>query len=237
MKQVQFKSFEYGIKDIDSKQGIITGYFSAFNSKDSDGDIIVKGAYAKTIQERGPHSSKPRIKHLQDHDKTKAVGVIQELKEDDFGLWYQSKAGRHTLGQDYLKMCEDGLITEHSVGFNTVKNKKSENGDNIITEILLWEGSGLQGWGANFNTPLLGVKEAKEDLIIQLDALKKAFRDGTYSDVTFQQIEIKIKTIQDALAEITLLTNEPDKSTQKGQEPNYEEEILNAFKSSISILT
>ena len=51
MRQL-YKSFEYGIKDIDSSKGIITGYFSAFNSKDSDGDIIFKGAYSKTIQER-----------------------------------------------------------------------------------------------------------------------------------------------------------------------------------------
>jgi uncharacterized protein len=236
MKQL-FKSFEYGIKDIDFKQGIITGYFSAFNSKDSDGDIIVKGAYTKTIQERGPKSSKPRIKHLIDHDKTKAVGLLQELKEDDFGLYYESKAGRHTLGQDYLKMCEDGLISEHSVGFNVIKNKKADNGDNVITEILLWEGSGLQGWGANMNTPLTGVKELKESLADQIALFQKAMRNGTYSDSTFKQIEIKLKSIQDAFAEITLLTEEPDLSTQKKQKPNYEEEILNIFKSSFSILT
>jgi HK97 family phage prohead protease len=232
-----FKSFEYGIKDIDSKQGIITGYFSAFNSKDSDGDIIVKGAYTKTIQERGPKSSKPRIKHLIDHDKTKAVGLLTELREDDFGLYYESKAGRHTLGQDYLKMCEDGLISEHSVGFNVIKNKKSENGDNVITEILLWEGSGLQGWGANMNTPLTGVKELKEDLQLQIQSLEKAIKNGSYSDPTFKQLEIKLKSIQDAFAEITLLMEEPDLSTLKKQEPNYEEEILNIFKSSFSILT
>lgn len=234
MKQVQFKSFEYGFKDIDSSKGIITGYFSAFNSKDSDGDIIVKGAYAKTIQERGPQSAKPRIKHLLDHDKTKGVALLLELKEDDYGLWYKSKAGRHTLGQDYLKMCEDGLITEHSVGFNTMKNKKNDSGDNVITEILLWEGSGLQGWGANMNTPLLSAKDLREDLAAQIQKFEKALKNGTYSDETFLKIESQLKTIQDAFAEITLLTNEPDKSTQKRQEPNYEEEILNAFKSSLS---
>jgi phage head maturation protease len=69
MKQTQFKSFDYSIKgaDIDASKGIVTGYFAAFNNKDSDGDIIVKGAFAKTIKERGPQSSKPRIKHLLDH--------------------------------------------------------------------------------------------------------------------------------------------------------------------------
>jgi uncharacterized protein len=157
-----------------------------------------------------------------------------ELYEDDFGLKYVSKAGRHTLGQDWLKMAEDGLISEHSVGFNTIKEKK-EGDANVITEILLWEGSSLQAWGANYNTPIVGVKEVKEDLEGQIQRFEKALRNGTYSDETFKKLEIQLKSIQDAFAEITLITTEPDSSTHKKHEPNYEGEILNILKSSFSI--
>ena len=52
------------IKDVDVQTGIVTGYFSVFGNLDSDGDIVLPGAFKKTIKENGPDSSKPRILHL-----------------------------------------------------------------------------------------------------------------------------------------------------------------------------
>jgi HK97 family phage prohead protease len=186
------KSFEQSVKDVDTVQGIVSGYFSKFGNKDSDGDIIQKGAYTKTIQENFR-----RIKHLLDHDRTKAVGVIQELKEDDYGLFYVSKAGRHTLGQDFLKMAEDGIITEHSVTIIPIKQKQSEElKANIITEVKMMEGSSLQFWGANEMTPIVGVK-SESDLFDLISVLEKALRNGTYSDDTFKQIEKRYNGLKD----------------------------------------
>jgi HK97 family phage prohead protease len=186
------KSFEQSVKDVDTVQGIVSGYFSKFGNKDSDGDIIQKGAYTKTIQENFR-----RIKHLLDHDRTKAVGVIQELKEDDYGLFYVSKAGRHTLGQDFLKMAEDGIITEHSVTIIPIKQKQSEElKANIITEVKMMEGSSLQFWGANEMTPIVGVK-SESDLFDLISVLEKALRNGTYSDDTFKEIEKRYNGLKD----------------------------------------
>jgi HK97 family phage prohead protease len=189
------KGFAEGIKDVDVSKGIVTGYFSAFGNKDSDGDIIQKGAYTKSINENFD-----RIKHLLDHDRTKAVGKLQSLKQDEFGLYYESKAGRHTQGQDFLKMAEDGIITEHSVGFQTIKehNSKEENA-NIITEVRLLEGSSLQTWGSNQFTPLMGVK-SEADVIALFATLEKALKNGTYSDECFKNTIIpRYKAIESIL--------------------------------------
>ena len=40
-----------GIKDADVKLGIVTGYLASFNNLDSDNDIILPGAFTKTIAE------------------------------------------------------------------------------------------------------------------------------------------------------------------------------------------
>lgn len=192
------KNISQTIKDVDVKLGIVTGYFSKFGNIDSDGDIIQKGAYTKTISE-----SFQRIKHLLDHDRTKAVGVLQVLKEDDFGLYYESKAGRHTLGQDFLLMAEDGIISEHSVGIYPIKQAKGEGGSNVITEVRMLEGSSLQTWGANEHTPLTGIKSDK-DIIQLLDAIQKALSNGNYSDETFMEIEKKYKSLQFTLADRTV---------------------------------
>jgi HK97 family phage prohead protease len=189
------KGHSEGIKDVDVSKGIVTGYFSAFGNKDSDGDIIQKGAYTKSINENFD-----RIKHLLDHDRTKAVGKLQSLKQDEFGLYYESKAGRHTQGQDFLKMAEDGIITEHSVGFQTIKehNSKEENA-NIITEVRLLEGSSLQTWGSNQFTPLMGVK-SEADVIALFATLEKALKNGTYSDECFKNTIIpRYKAIESIL--------------------------------------
>ncbi len=49
----QVKS-NYRLKDVDEKKGVVTGYASIFNNIDSDNEIVMPGAFLKTIQERGP---------------------------------------------------------------------------------------------------------------------------------------------------------------------------------------
>ncbi|MBO0947529.1 HK97 family phage prohead protease [Fibrella forsythiae] len=231
LKRLSESEHTKGLKDVDTKQGIVKGYFAAFNSKDSDGDIIVKGAFAKTIAERGPGSSNCRIRHLMDHDRTKSVCKIQTLTEDDYGLEYVSRAGKHSLGQDYLLMCEDGLITEHSIGYGTIQQNYDRAADaNYLTELRLWEGSGLQGWGANPNTPFLGVKEdgvmSEDDFIVVFNLLEKALRTGKYSDETFKTfIEPNYKKLGDYLSQKR--NTEPGR---KSTQPNTEVEMLAAFR-------
>ena len=135
---MEIKSISQSFKDVDVKAGVVTGYLSAFGNIDSDGDMIMPGAFLKTISEWGPTGRK-RIKHFLDHDNTKAVGVFTVLKEDDYGLYYESKAGDWTLGADFLKMVEAGAITEHSIGFKTLRQENAE-GYTKIQEIKLCRG-------------------------------------------------------------------------------------------------
>lgn len=201
------KSISAGFKDLDVKSGIVTGYFANFGSVDSDGDRILKGSFAKTIRENGPEGTQ-LIKHLLDHNKNKAVGKLQILKEDEVGLYYESKAGRHTDGRDFLLMAEDGIINQHSFGFRIIKEAQKADA-NEIYEVAMYEGSSIQFLGANRNTPVTGIK-SEADILADLDLLEKAFRNGKYSDSAFLQIEAKIKSLQTLLKpSITLDTVEP----------------------------
>jgi len=234
MNYYQEKNCNLQIKDISEGDGIISGYFASFGNKDSDGDIITKGAFKKTISENGPQSHHPRIKHLLDHDTTKVIGVIQELKEDDRGLYYVSKLGNHTLGRDALHMAKDGIITEHSIGFQTIKSREDkEQNASMITEIKLWEGSSLQTWGANSNTPLDGVKSLKEKgnyYIERINTLTKALRKGDYSDSGFEMLEIQLKQIQELVNQLICQSVEAvvtESSNKDLEAVNYLKQILN----------
>ena len=77
-----YKNISQGIiEDIDEMKGIVTGYFSSFNNIDSDGDVILSGAYKKTVAENGP-SGRNRIMHLLQHNPLMPLAKPMELIED-----------------------------------------------------------------------------------------------------------------------------------------------------------
>lgn len=183
----KYKQNGLEVKDIDAKQGIITGYFSAFGNVDSDGDIMMPGAFKRSIEDWGPNG-KGRIKHLMNHDPSHPLGKILELKEDGYGLYYRSQIGKHRLGQDFIKMVESDLIKEHSIGFRTLREQKS-NDANEIHEVMLFEGSSLTAWGANEATPVINMKS-----ITSVEELKETIRNFEkfirHSDVTDETIDL-----------------------------------------------
>ena len=217
-----YKTIGLEVKDVDKKQGIVSGYFSAFNSKDSDGDIIKPGAFTKSINDWFP---KGRIKHLLNHNPSQPLGVILDLKEDDYGLKYTSKIGSHALGQDFIKMVDSGLIKEHSIGFQTIQEGKSKEEDaNIITEVKLYEGSSLTAWGANENTPITDFKGYKvEEIADRIKAFEKFVRNSDATDETIELCIIQIKQLSQV---IESMNSTP---AAKAQEPQKEAKGLDGI--------
>ena len=194
-----YKSFDLQVKDVDAKSGVVAGYFSAFGMVDSDGDIIMPGAFKRSIQDWGP-DGKQRIKHLLNHNPSQPLGKITVLKEDGYGLYYESKVGTHQLGKDYIKMIESGLIAEHSIGFKTLREQKADNG-NQIHEVMLFEGSSLTAWGANEATPLIGMKNMAtiEQLQDQTKSFEKFIRNSDVTDETIDLCILKVKQLAQAV--------------------------------------
>lgn len=230
-KLYSIKSIDADVKDLDVKQGIVTGYFASFGNIDSDNDMIVPGSFTKTLKENGPQSQKQRILHLYQHDPYRPVAKPHVLKEDSRGLYFESKIADTTDGKNLLELYERGIITEHSIGFKTIKETKRD-AYNEISEVKLWEGSSVT-WGANENTPVTGIKSlTKESAVSKLDLFIKAFRNGTFTDDTFVQIEIAIKQIQEYIH--SLLTKEPEPTTLPYQKPD-DLELFKIFKSQIKV--
>jgi HK97 family phage prohead protease len=193
-----YKSINEGIiEDVDSVKGIVTGYFSAFNNIDSDGDVIVSGAYKKTVGENGP-MGRNRIMHLLQHNPLMPLAKPMELIEDGKGLRFVSKITETSYGKDVIKLYAEGVFNEHSVGFEIVKSD-NKSGYREIREIKLWEGSTVT-WGANPNTPIESMKSwdkpKSEEMIAKFCNI---LRNGDISDESMIQIEIGLKQIQEHL--------------------------------------
>ena len=226
-----YKSFEGNVKDVDSKQGIVSGYFSAFGMVDSDGDIMMPGAFKRSIQDWGPEA-KGRVKHLLNHDPSQPLGKILELKEDGYGLFYRSQVGSHRLGQDFIKMVESDLIGEHSIGFRILREQKSSEA-NEIHEVMLFEGSSLTAWGANEYTPILGIKSLADSTKIQeqIKSFEKFIRNSDVTDETIELCLIKVRQLAQAMKTSSTKAVEETPEQQKKNEVLEQSliSILNKF--------
>lgn len=210
----EIKNFSGAVKDLDLKQGIITAYWSHFDNIDSDGDIMGRDAFNKSIAERGP-SGANRIMFLWQHNPTQPLGKPKELYTDATGLVGVTKIEKTSYGEDALKLYESGVINEHSIGFQTLKSRyDNERGANLITEVRLWEGSAVT-WGANELTPVISGKstENKAEVVTYYNTLCKAIYSGTFTDDTFQILEAQRKHIEALLSQSLEPKQEPLQDT------------------------
>ena len=211
---INFKTLGSSVKDIDSTKKIVTGYLSSFNNKDFDNDIILKGAYKKSISER-----KEDIFFLNQHDWKQPHGKFSVLQEDEKGLYFESQPLIDTsYSMDAFKLYEAGIVKEHSVGYSVVKQEFDKKSDaNVIKEIKLYEGSNVT-LGANNNTPFTGFKSLTlKEVNEQHKLILKAFRNGTFTDETFGLLEIALKELQKQSYELgkkSLESKEPFTDTQ-----------------------
>ena len=207
------------IKDVSLTSRKVTGYLSSFDNQDSDGDAFIKGAYAKSISENGPGTRLERIAYLSQHRVSDLVGKFTHLEEKDHGLYFEGDIPDTTLGIDTLKLYEAKILKEHSVGVSIV-HQNYEQGVNYITEAKLWEGS-VVTWGANEETPFEGFKSlvSQEEVKQELEYFTKAIRNGTFTDKTFNLLEIGLEQLKSHLATLS----EPSIDTPK---PNMQSEDL-----------
>jgi HK97 family phage prohead protease len=193
MKNLEYKFITGAVNDIDTSKRVVTGYLSKFGNIDLDNDIMDKGAFTKTLQER-----KSNIFFLNQHNWSQPHGKFATLEVDEYGLKFESNPlPDTTYSNDTLKLYEAGIIKEHSVGFLTMKSEYIRETDKrVIKEVKLYEGSNVT-LGANPDAIFTGLKSfTKEDISEREKAILKAFRNGTFTDETFTLLEIALKQLQ-----------------------------------------
>lgn len=219
------------IKDVDSKTRRVKIMLSRFDNIDSDGDIIRKGAFAKSIAERGPESTTNRkIQFLRYHDWEHQIGKFISLEETNDGLVAVGDLGTSSKGEDALRDYQDGIIKEHSIGFNYIEDKMQliEQGAGSfweIKEVALWEGSAVT-FGSNELTPTLDVSKGnKQDLIDRLNEKMtlyiKTIRNGQGTDERFYRLEKGLEVLQQQYNDLIKGT-EPSKKDTEPPKPDQQ---------------
>jgi HK97 family phage prohead protease len=125
-------------------QRIVRGYSSLWTSKNSHREMFLRGAYAKSIDERGPGSnSAQQIKFLRQHNQSDPLSLFEEIQEDEIGLKFRTKPLDPVDSADrVLVQLRSGTLNNYSNGFLPVWDKAEydDKTDTIIyAEAKLFE--------------------------------------------------------------------------------------------------
>lgn len=115
----------------------ISGYASLFNIEDNAGDVVQKGAYGASLARLSKAGGK--VKMLWQHDPMQPIGVWDEIREDDKGLFVKGRLLPEVqAGREALVLLQAGAIDGLSIGYRTVRAEKTAKG-RLLHEIELWE--------------------------------------------------------------------------------------------------
>jgi HK97 family phage prohead protease len=114
-----------------------TGYASIFGSKDLGNDVVVEGAFAKSLREHGM----PLLLFQHKHDEC-PVGTVVEAREDRRGLYIKGELPKDDA------FCRDRLVPQlkrrglkgMSIGYRALETeKRKSDGARLLKQIRLYE--------------------------------------------------------------------------------------------------
>ena len=116
--------------------GVIEGYASLFGVPDMARDVVVTGAFQKSLATQGVGS----IKLLWQHDPAQPVGVWNRVNEDARGLYCQGQLNLDVQrGRELYALMRQGAVDGLSIGFKTIRSRKDASGQRQLLAIDLWE--------------------------------------------------------------------------------------------------
>jgi len=123
------------LHDDDEEFFFFQGYASTFGNLDLGDDVVMPGAFIKSLSERQP-------KLLWQHDHSEPIGIFQEVKEDNIGLFVDAKLPKSDTFVEgrVIPQIKVGSINSMSIGFRTIKSEfDTETDIRKIIEVKLFE--------------------------------------------------------------------------------------------------
>ncbi|MFC5390004.1 HK97 family phage prohead protease [Brevundimonas bullata] len=157
--------------------GEIEGYASTFGNRDLAGDIVLPGAFTKSLGGRGAGA----VAMLWGHDQKRPIGVWTEIKEDGQGLRVKGRILTATRdGADAFEFAKAGAVGGLSIGYRTTRARQDRERKARLLEAVDLHEISLVAIPAN---PLSRVERVKSHcpdrarrIVAQLNAAAAALR-------------------------------------------------------------
>lgn len=114
---------------------VIEGYASLWGAADLNRDVVARGAFSEALAERTPAG----IRMLHQHESRSPVGVWDELREDDRGLWARGRILDWSAeGRFAQALAKAGALDGLSIGFRS-RRARRQGPLRVLVEVDLWE--------------------------------------------------------------------------------------------------
>ena len=156
--------------------GEISGYFATFHHDhgDSYGDVIRKGAFKKTIEERKKTGHPFPL--CFNHDFSMIIGMVTDIGEDNFGAWFKAKFFSSEKAQEIRNIVKSGVLWQFSFAFDILDQGKIKAGDgsmvNELRELELYEIS-IVTVPANDRATITDIKTDRERLLAYISRMER----------------------------------------------------------------
>ena len=129
------KRLPLSIKALNDRE--FEGHGSIFGNVDLGGDIVVKGAFEKSLTTHKAAGSLPAMFWM--HDPARVAGKWLDMSEDDKGLRVKGVLADTPLGNEIHTLLKMDAVGGLSIGYTTGKSGYDKAGNRLIKEAELWE--------------------------------------------------------------------------------------------------
>ena len=136
---LQFLERPFEVKSVSDK-GVFTGYASVFGELDSYRDVVMPGAFLKSLANDFAGKGR-KVPMLWQHNSRQPIGIYDNIREDAHGLYVEGFCNMEVQqGRECHSLMKQGALTGLSIGFNTVTETwKNDEALRELVEVKLWE--------------------------------------------------------------------------------------------------
>jgi HK97 family phage prohead protease len=113
------------------------GHGSIFKNVDLGGDIVVPGAFKRSLAQHKDAGSLPAMFWM--HDAGKVPGKWTDMHEDEKGLAVKGVLAPTPLGDEVHTLLKMEAVSGMSIGYRTLDHDYDSDGNRLIKEAELWE--------------------------------------------------------------------------------------------------
>jgi len=131
----QHLNFQLELKQIGEKE--FEGHGSVFGNVDLGGDIVVPGAFKRSLARHKQAGTLPQMFWM--HKADMVPGAWKEMHEDERGLFVRGELADTQLGNEIHTLLKMKAVRGLSIGYQTVDSDYDKDGNKLLKEVDLWE--------------------------------------------------------------------------------------------------
>ena len=202
------------------------GHGSIFGNEDLGGDVVVPGAFKRSLAQHRKSDSLPQMFWM--HDPSRVPGKWLTMKEDEDGLKVKGTLAETPLGDEIRTLLQMDAVKGLSIGYRTIDQDFDDEGRRLLKEIELWEVSVVS---LPMN-PLAQVAHAKSQLSATGEYVptprefERILRDVGCSQMVAKRMMSKIFEDEESARDVPDPTRDVEAAKDESEEPTRDVEAI-----------